>query len=74
MFAAWGAILRTRALSLWLGWAALPIAIAAVAPPTLIPLIGTGVWIAVASVVMYRRDREAHQSRPLNQAVPAKRA
>ncbi len=59
MFAAWGAILRTGALPRWLGWAALPIALAAVAPPTLIPLIATGVWIAVASVVMYLRDREA---------------
>lgn len=56
MFAAWGAILRTGALPLWLGWAALPIALAAVAPPSLIPLIATGVWIAAASVVMYRRD------------------
>ncbi len=56
MFAAWGSILRTGALPPWLGWAALPIALAAVAPPSLIPLIATGVWIAAASVVMYRRD------------------
>ncbi len=59
MFAAWGSILRTGALPLWLGWAALPIALAAVAPPSLFPLIATGVWIAAASVVMYRRDGQA---------------
>jgi hypothetical protein len=59
MFAAWGSILRTGALPPWLGWAALPIALAAVAPPSLIPLIATGVWIAAASVVMYRRDGQA---------------
>jgi hypothetical protein len=59
MFAGWGSILRTGALPRWLAWAALPIALAAVAPPTLFPLIATGVWIAVASVVMYRRDGQA---------------
>ncbi|MDP8908414.1 MAG: hypothetical protein M3N47_04695 [Chloroflexota bacterium] len=56
MFAAWASILRTGALPSWLGWAALPIALAAVAPPSLFPLIATGLWIAVASVVMYRRQ------------------
>jgi hypothetical protein len=55
MFAAWGSILRTGALPLCLGWVALPIALAAVAPPSLVPLIATGLWIAAASVVMYRR-------------------
>jgi hypothetical protein len=59
MFAAWGAILRTSALPPWLGWAALPIALAAVAPPTELPLFGAGVWIATASVVMYRRNAQA---------------
>jgi hypothetical protein len=59
MFAAWGSILRTGALPAWLGWAALPIALAAVAPPSLIPLIATGVWIAAASVVMFLRDSQA---------------
>jgi hypothetical protein len=58
MFAAWGSILRTGALPAWLGWAALLIALAAVAPPSLIPLIATGVWIAAASVVMFRRDSQ----------------
>ncbi len=59
MFAAWGSILRTGALPPWLGWVALPIALAAVAPPSLFPLIATGLWIATASVVMYRRDGQA---------------
>ncbi|MGI8922219.1 MAG: hypothetical protein ACR2HD_11250 [Solirubrobacteraceae bacterium] len=59
MFAAWGSILRTGALPPWLGWVALPIALAAVAPPSLFPLIATGLWIAAASVVMYRRDGQA---------------
>ncbi|MGI8496618.1 MAG: hypothetical protein ACR2OG_03415, partial [Gemmatimonadaceae bacterium] len=44
MFAAWGSILRTGALPPWLGWVALPIALAAVAPPSLFPLIATGLW------------------------------
>jgi hypothetical protein len=57
MFAAWGSILRTGALPLWLGWVALPIALAAVAPPSLFPLIATGLWMAAASVVMYQRER-----------------
>ena len=52
MFAACLSILRTGAFPRWLGWAALPIALVAIAPPTLIPLIGTGVWIAAASIVM----------------------
>ncbi|GAC1524546.1 MAG: hypothetical protein NVS2B6_11220 [Thermoleophilaceae bacterium] len=59
MFAAWGSILRTGALPSWLGWVALPIALAAVAPPSLFPLIATGVWIAAASVIMCRRDSRA---------------
>jgi hypothetical protein len=59
MFAAWGSILRTGALPPWLGWAALPIALAAVAPPSLFPLIATGVWTAAASVVMYRLDGQS---------------
>jgi hypothetical protein len=59
MFAAWASILRTGALPLWLGWAALPIAFAAVAPPSLFPLIATGLWMAAASVVMYRREGQA---------------
>jgi hypothetical protein len=42
MFAAWGSILRTGALPRWLGWAALPIGLAGVAPPSLFPLIATG--------------------------------
>jgi hypothetical protein len=58
MFAAWGATVRTGALPRWLGWAALPIALAAVAPPSLVPLIATGLWIAVASVVMYVGERD----------------
>ncbi|MCW2757865.1 MAG: hypothetical protein JWO46_1611 [Nocardioidaceae bacterium] len=52
MFAAWLAVLRTRALPLWLGWLALPIGLAAIAPPTLAPLIASGLWIAVAGVVV----------------------
>jgi hypothetical protein len=56
MFAAWGAILRTGALPRWLGWAALPIAVVALAPPSLLPLIGAGLWMVAGSVVMYRRD------------------
>jgi hypothetical protein len=56
MFAAWASILRTGALPPWLGWAALPIALAAVAPPSLFPLIATGLWMAAAGVVIYRRD------------------
>ncbi|MBT2492264.1 DUF4386 family protein [Streptomyces sp. ISL-96] len=56
MFATWLSVLRTGALPRWLGWVALPIALIAIAPPTLIPLIGAGVWILVASIVMYVRS------------------
>lgn len=55
MFAAWLSNMRTGALPAWLGWAALPIALLAVAPPSLVPLIGAGVWIAVAGIVMTMR-------------------
>ena len=56
MLAAWASILRTGALPTWLGWAALPIALIAIAPPSLVPLIATGVWIAVAGIVLFVRD------------------
>ncbi|MDP9164493.1 MAG: hypothetical protein M3O32_00185 [Actinomycetota bacterium] len=59
MFAAWLSIVRSRALPLWLGWAALPIGLLAVAPPSLVPLIGAGVWIAVAGILMARREDPA---------------
>ena len=56
MFAAWASILRTGALPAWLGWAALPIALIAIAPPTLVPLIASSVWMAVAGIVLFVRD------------------
>lgn len=59
MFAAAGAILRTGALPMWLGWIALPIGIAAVAPPSVFPLIAAGLWSAAAGVVMYLGDGQA---------------
>ncbi|KUM68251.1 hypothetical protein AQI70_34275 [Streptomyces curacoi] len=55
MFATWLSVLRTRALPQWLGWLALPIALIAIVPPTLIPLLAAGVWILIASIVMYVR-------------------
>ena len=64
MFAVWGSTLRTGALPAWLGWAALPIALLAVAPPSLVPLIATGMWMTVAGIVMFLREGRA-------QAVPA---
>jgi hypothetical protein len=59
MFAACGAILRPRALPAWLGAAALPVALLAIAPPSLVPLIATGVWMAAASLIMFRRGGPA---------------
>jgi len=59
MFATWVAILRTGALPRLLGWAALPIGLIAIAPPSLIPLIATGVWILAASVLAYMRGGQA---------------
>lgn len=56
MFAAWGSNLRTGALPSWLGWVALPIALVAIAPPTLVPLIASSVWMAVAGIVLFVRD------------------
>jgi hypothetical protein len=56
MFAASASILRTGALPAWLGWAALPIALIAIAPPTLVPLIASSVWMAVAGIVLFVRD------------------
>jgi hypothetical protein len=56
MFAVCAATARTHALPAWLGWAALPIAVAALAPPTLAPLIATGLWIAVAGTVIFVRS------------------
>lgn len=59
MLATGAAILRTAALPRSLGWAALPIGLIAIAPPTLIPLIAMGVWILVASVLVYVRGSQA---------------
>jgi len=56
MFAAWASILRTGALPTWLGWVALPIALVAIAPPTLVPLIASSVWMAVVGIVLFVRD------------------
>lgn len=62
MFAVFIAVLRTSALPAWLGWLALPIGFIAIAPPTLIPLIGSGVWILVTSIVLYARGGRAVSS------------
>ena len=56
MFAAWASILRTGALPTWLGWVALPIALVALSPPTLVPLIASSVWMVVAGIVLFLRD------------------
>ena len=56
MFAVWGSVLRTGALPAWLGWAALPIGAVAIAPPSLVPLIATGVWMTVAGIVIFVRE------------------
>ena len=56
MLAAWGSILSTRALPTWLGWAALPIALVALVPTTIVSLIASAVWMAVAGVVMFQRE------------------
>jgi len=64
MFALWVAILRTGALPRWLGWIALPIGLIAIAPPSLIPLFATAVWILVVSILMYVRGGRALEPAP----------
>lgn len=58
MFAVFAENLRTSALPTGLGWAALPIGLIAVGPPTLIPLIATGVWVMVTGIVLFVRGRQ----------------
>jgi len=52
MFASGLAILQTRVAPVWLGWLALLIGLVAIAPPTLVPLIASGVWISIVGVLM----------------------
>ncbi|MDQ6688601.1 MAG: hypothetical protein M3Z50_13555 [Actinomycetota bacterium] len=52
MFASWLAILQTRVVPVWLGWLALLIGLVAISPPTLAPLIASGVWISIVAVMM----------------------
>jgi hypothetical protein len=50
------AVLRSRALPVWLGWIAIPIAVISVTPIGFIGFLATMAWTLIVSVLLYLRD------------------
>jgi hypothetical protein len=50
------AIVRSRVLPQWLGWAGIPIGLIGLTPLGIIGFLGSAAWILVASVLMLVRD------------------
>jgi hypothetical protein len=57
-------ILRHGALPKWLGWAALVLAVIGFTPLGFIAFLGTGIWIAIVSVMLAMRARPASAPAP----------
>lgn len=57
-------ILRHGALPKWLGWAALVLAVIGFTPLGFVAFIGTGIWIAIVSVMLAMRARPATAQAP----------
>jgi hypothetical protein len=51
--------LRTRALPAWLGWVAVVLGIVSLTPVGFFAFLASILWVAVVSVVLYRRPLEA---------------
>lgn len=76
LLAAGVSVIRTRALPRWLGWVAVMLAVVAVSPLGLATVVGGGLWILAASIVMGvrglpRRGRAAGLSRATTTLVVA---
>jgi hypothetical protein len=56
--------LRTRALPAWLGWVAVVIGVVAVTPIGFVGFFGLILWVAIVSVVLYRRPLEPGAATP----------
>lgn len=52
-------VVRHGALPKWLGWVAIVLGVAAVSPAGFFAFIGTGLWIAVTSIMLTMRERSA---------------
>jgi len=57
-------ILRYGALPKWLGWVALVLAVVGFTPIGFIAFLGTGIWIAIVSVMLALRAPAASAQRP----------
>jgi hypothetical protein len=64
MIASGLAILRYRALAAGLGWAALVIGIAIFTPAGFIGFLLSGIWVLVASIVLFMAGRPQPQAPP----------
>jgi hypothetical protein len=58
------ATLRTGALPVWLGWAALALAVVGLTPIGFVAFIGTALWIAIVSVMLTMRSRATTPAPP----------
>ncbi len=63
-------ILRGARLPKWLGWVALPIAIAMVTPAFAIGLLGIIIWILVTSVVLWMRASDSSPEIATSEPLP----
>jgi hypothetical protein len=64
MIATGWAIIRTGVLPLWLGWAAIVIAVFAITPIGFVAFIGSALFVLVVSVMLSMREREKTPTAP----------